>query len=229
MTEKLVSEADWKDALAGVPAFSLPLGPVVVLAPHPDDECLAAGGFIAALAHHGTPLTVVAITDGDAAYDPAGDLKLAERRRREQISALSILGLGEDQIVRFNLPDRWVHEHEGDLTERLSTLLASTGPTTTLIAPWRCDFHSDHEAVGRAAECATKLTGATLVRWFWWSWHHRTVAELSALPLKRFPLEARWLQLKLAGIAEHRSQLGEDAILSESLLAPAQRDFEVFA
>jgi LmbE family N-acetylglucosaminyl deacetylase len=229
MTEKLVSEAEWKDALAGLPAFSPPFGPVILLAPHPDDESLATGGLIAALANRGTALAVVAVTDGDAAYNPDGDLELAELRRREQTSALSILGLGEDQILRFSLPDRWVHEHEAALTERLVDLLETTGPTTTLIAPWRYDFHSDHEAVGRAAEQATIHTGTNLVRWFWWSWHRRTVPELSVLPLKRFTLEPHWLQLKLAAIAEHRSQLGEGAILPKSLLAPAYRDFEVFA
>jgi LmbE family N-acetylglucosaminyl deacetylase len=229
MTEKLVSEAEWKDALAGLPAFSPPLGPVILLAPHPDDESLATGGLIAALAHRGTHLTVVAVTDGEAAYRPAGDPELARIRCREQTSALSTLGVGEDQIIRFNFSDRWVHKHEVALAERLATLLASPGPAPTLIAPWRSDFHSDHEAAGRAAERATMQTGTALVRWFWWSWHRSTIAELSALPLKRFPLEPRWLQLKLAAIAAHRSQLGEDAILPESLLAPAHRSFEVFA
>jgi hypothetical protein len=49
------------------------------------------------------------------------------------------------------------------------------------------------------------------------------------LPLKKFDLEPHWAESKLAAIAEHRSQLGEDAILPASLLAPAHRSFEVFA
>ena len=174
-------------------------------------------------------VTVVAITDGDAAYEASGDSKLGELRHREQIAALTILGVPEDQVVRLRLPDRYVHEHEAELAERLIGLLRTAGATATLIAPWRNDFHSDHEAVGRAAEIAAAETGSTLVRWFWWSWHRRTVEELTVLPLKRFHLKTAWLALKLAALAEYRSQLGEDAILPDSLLVPAQRRFEVFA
>jgi len=229
MVEKLVSEAEWNDALAGLPAFSLPLGPVIVLAPHPDDESLATGGLVAALAHQQTALSVVAITDGEAAYDPAGDQKLARLRRQEQTAALSILGVYDEQILRLRLPDRWVHEHETALSERLIDLLVKAGPTATVIAPWSSDFHSDHEAIGRAAERATEQMGTALVRWFWWSWHRRSIAEMTALPLKRFAFTPQWLELKLAAIHQHKSQLGADAILPYSILAPAHRCFEVFA
>lgn len=229
MIEKLVSESEWMDALAGLPAFSIPIGPVILLAPHPDDETLATGGLLAALANEQIPVTVVAITDGDAAYEASGNPKLGELRRSEQIAALSILGITEGQVVRLGLPDRYVHEHEAELVECLISLLRDAGPDATLIAPWLNDFHADHEAVGRAAEIASAETDSALVRWFWWSWHRRTIAELKALPLKRFSLRPAWLGLKLTALAEHRSQLGEDAILPDSLLAPAQRGFEVFA
>ena len=229
MIEKLVSEADWNDALAGLPAFSMPSGPVVFLAPHPDDESLAAGGLLAFLADRGTPLIVIAITDGDAAYDPNGDSRLAEVRRREQTAALAVLGVPEDQIVRLGLPDRYVHDHEVELVQRLVSFLEAVGPAATLMAPWRFDFHSDHEATGRAAEAAAAQSGVRLVRWFWWSWHRRNLSEVSVLPLKRFDLEAQWAAKKLAALAEHRSQLGEEAILPMSLLDPAHRSFEVFA
>lgn len=229
MTEKLVSEAEWIDALAGLPAFSLPVGPVVFLAPHPDDESLAAGGLLAALADNGTPLTVVAITDGDAAYEPDGDPKLAKVRRREQTAALAILGISKNQILRLSLPDRYVADHEEELIQRLVCLLEITGPETTLVAPWRFDFHSDHEATGRAAKAASAQIGVNLVRWLWWSWHRRSLSEVTGLPLKKFHLEPRWTARKLAALAEHRSQLGEDAILPKTLLDPLHRSYEVFA
>jgi len=228
MIEKLVSEAEWNDALAGLPAFALPTGPVIYLAPHPDDETLAAGGLLAALTETGIPVTVVAITDGDAAYDPAGDSELADLRRLEQTAALALLGVPSHHILRLGFPDRGVHEHEIALAQQLVTLLDTVGPAT-LIAPWSCDFHSDHEATGRAAEFATASTGARLIRWLWWSWHRRTVAELTTIPLTRFTLEPRWLDAKLAALAEHRSQLGPTAILPDDLLGPAKRSFEVFA
>jgi LmbE family N-acetylglucosaminyl deacetylase len=229
MIEKLVSEAEWKDALAGLPAFTLPTGPVIFLAPHPDDETLAAGGLLAAFAEIGIPVTIVAVTDGDAAYDPAGDRKLADLRRLEQTAALALLGVPRQNIVRLDFSDRCVHEQEPQLTRYLVTLLKTAGPTTTLIAPWSSDFHSDHEATGRAAELAAARTGVRLIRWLWWSWHCRTIAELTKIPLTKFDLEPRWLVAKLTALAEHRSQLGPAAILTEDLLWPAKRSFEVFA
>lgn len=229
MLEKLVSEPEWIDALAGTPAWPLPRGPVVLVAPHPDDEVLAAGGLLAALAESGIPVTVVAVTDGDAAYRPDGDAELAAVRQREQAAALARLGVSAKQTVRLGFPDRWVSRHEAALADHLTAILRAAGPDAVLIAPWACDFHSDHEAAGRAAEFAAARTGHTLVRWLWWSWHRRSVAEVCALPLVKFALEPQWLERKLDALAEHRSQLGADAILPDELLQPARRPFEVFA
>lgn len=229
MIEKLVSEVEWHDALAGLPALTLPGGPVIFLAPHPDDESLAAGGLLAALASRGNSITVVAITDGGAAYVAEGDTKLAGIRRNEQIAALARLGIAQNDIVRLSVPDRRVHEHEAFLTGRLRNLILAAGTNVTLIAPWRSDFHSDHEAAGRVAERAAEDFGISLLRWFWWTWHRRDTTDLAVLSLKRFPLETRVLQQKRDAIAEHRSQLGEDAILPDSILIPAYRDFEVYA
>ena len=44
-------------------------GRVVVVAPHPDDEVLGAGGALASLAVRGARLLLVAVTDGEAS-DP---------------------------------------------------------------------------------------------------------------------------------------------------------------
>jgi LmbE family N-acetylglucosaminyl deacetylase len=227
--ETLVSETDWTAALAGLPAFEPPRGPVVFVAPHPDDETLAAGGLLASLAEAKLSVTVVAVTDGDAAYDPGGDSDLGALRCREQTAALALLGIPESHILRLGLPDRFVHQHEPVLIPRLVTILETVGRDATLIAPWSNDFHPDHIAVGHAAEIAAARTGNRFVNWFWWSWHRRTIAELAALPLTRFSLEPLWLERKLAALAEHRSQLGSNAILPDELLAPARRSFEVFA
>ncbi|MFC6645303.1 PIG-L deacetylase family protein [Granulicella cerasi] len=223
--KSLTSEKEWLEALAAIPAFVAPVARVVFVAPHPDDETLAAGGLLAALAQAGVPVTIVAVTDGDAAYSPEGDAELAALRIREQIAALAVLGIPESSIIRLGYPDRCVNEHETALAEHLVNLIR---PDTTLIAPWSKDFHSDHEAAGRAAEVAAERTGVRLVRWFWWSWHQHTPAELESLSLTKFALDEGGLQRKLRALSEHRSQLGDDAILPDDLLAPAHRSFEVF-
>ena len=42
------------------------LGPVLIAAPHPDDETLGCGGLIALCADLSIPVTVLAMTSGDA-------------------------------------------------------------------------------------------------------------------------------------------------------------------
>ena len=41
---------------------------LVVVAPHPDDEILGAGGLLAATARAGRDLLLVAVTDGQASH-----------------------------------------------------------------------------------------------------------------------------------------------------------------
>ncbi|WP_234009984.1 PIG-L family deacetylase, partial [Streptomyces sp. SA3_actF] len=53
---------------AQLPEAVLPQGPVVVVAAHPDDEVLGAGGALALLAAAGNPLTVVTVTDGEGSH-----------------------------------------------------------------------------------------------------------------------------------------------------------------
>src|SRR6185436_13266441 len=44
---------------------------IMVIAPHPDDEVLAAGGVIANAVQCGIPLRVIVATNGDASYATA--------------------------------------------------------------------------------------------------------------------------------------------------------------
>ena len=80
-------------AMAGVTS-------AVVVAAHPDDEVLGAGGLISVLAAAGARLRLVAVTDGEGSHrgraDPA---MLATRRTAETAAALSALGAGTAEVV----------------------------------------------------------------------------------------------------------------------------------
>jgi LmbE family N-acetylglucosaminyl deacetylase len=230
MIVPLISEDEWMQALAGVPVWTPPAVPALIVAPHPDDETLACGGLIATLCAQGVPVTVVAVTDGESAYRK-GDKELGALRAREQIFALARLGVCRERTVRLRMPDSDVASCEAELTERLTEILAQMGPGAHVVAPWSGDFHPDHEASGRAAQRAAELTGATLSQWFFWSWHRGTSELLEDLPLKAFALDAVARRAREEALLEHRSQLQNDPepILSDELLAPARRAFEVFA
>jgi LmbE family N-acetylglucosaminyl deacetylase len=232
----IASEIDWTAELNALPLFDPGGRPgtshVVVVAPHPDDETLGAGGLIALLRQQDVAVKVVAVTDGENAYPGQSTQKSAELavlRRAEQTSALAILGVSVEQIVRLCLPDSDIAAHQQALAERLSGLVDRD---THLIAPWLGDFHPDHEACGRAAKQVAQATGARLTSYFFWTWHRGTPATIKKLPLRRFCLENGAFRLKAEALACHRSQLtraGEEPVLPERLLAPARRRYEVFA
>jgi LmbE family N-acetylglucosaminyl deacetylase len=226
MIVPLVLEDEWLAALEDLPVWAPSPMPLVVLAPHPDDETLGAGGFIAAQSHHGRDVVVVAATDGESAY--GYDPNLGKVRESEQTNALARLGVPAENIVRLRLPDSDVASHE---TRLIDHLLPFVTKDTHLVAPWRGDFHPDHEACGRAAAWVANRTGARLTLYFFWTWHRGTTATLDALSLRSFPLNPHHLRSKSEALGCHRSQLTHESgepILPDNLLAPARRPFEVF-
>lgn len=223
----VVVEEEWQRTLAPLASFECKASRIVLVSPHPDDETLGAGAFLAHQRACGVEVAIVAVTDGENAYrDHPG---LAAIRREEQEAALGKLGVDRTQIHRFGLPDSDVTSHTSKLVELLQPLVTRE---TCLFAPWTGDFHPDHEACGRAAQQVADRTGATLVWYFFWSWHRGTPATLQGLDLRAFRFDDTLLAIKLAALSCHGSQLQRDAeepVLPERLLAPARRNFEVFA
>ena len=120
-----------------------PGGRVLVVAPHPDDETLGAGGTLALHRRHGDTVTVVVITDGRrsraAGLAPAA---MAHRRAAEISAAAEILDL--TQLVCLNLPEgAW---EAPEARERLAPLL---NQVDIVYAPSCVDFHPEHLRVAR--------------------------------------------------------------------------------
>src|SRR4051812_34743469 len=85
-----------------------PGGRVLVVAAHPDDETIGAGGTICLHLDAGDPLTVAVVTDGGASR--AGGLDSAEmaRRRRGEAEAAAAT-LGAAPPLWLGLPEnRWM-------------------------------------------------------------------------------------------------------------------------
>ena len=230
MIASIVNEEVWASRLAVLDVWCPSSAPMVVIAPHPDDEILGVGGLIAAQRSRGVDVTVVAVTDGENAYPDAAheSTRLGMERKREQTEALRCVGVSEDKIVRLQIPDSNVMAHLPELMERLSLWIS---PHTHLLAPWRGDFHPDHKACGLVAESVAQTTGALLTSYFFWTWHQGTPELVENLPLRRFPLGASELWAKTEALSCHRSQLHRERgepILPRSLLGPAERPFEVF-
>ena len=227
MIQPITQEPVWNARLARLPLWSPPSTRILFVSPHPDDEVLAAGGFLAAQRSKGIEITVVSVTDGENAYGHCD--RLGAIRVQEQIAALARLGIQRDKIVRLGLVDSGVEASQALLIERLLPLVDAS---THLVAPWHGDFHPDHQACGRAAEVVAERTGARLSSYFFWTWHRAPVEIIDRLNLSRFLLDDGLLAAKTEALAFHCSQLirvSGDPILPECLLAPARRPFEVFA
>lgn len=201
----------------------------VVVAAHPDDEVLGAGGIIAALAARGTRLRLVALTDGEASH-PHRRESIASRRAAETLAALAALGAWDTEVIRLGLPDSGLAAHEHDVTSRLREL---TWGFDALLAPWDRDAHPDHEVAGRAARAARRDKD---MLWYpVWMWHlarpgDRRVPWHAAVrvPLPR-PVAAR----KRRAIGCFASQLrdrseAQGPVLPAGIVAHFARDVEVF-
>lgn len=202
--------------------FTLPDGVdnIVVVAPHPDDESLSTGVLLAHTAMHAVPTTVIAVTDGESAYDDAADPDLGERRVSEQLAALAQLGHPADRVVRLGLPDGALSHVEGQLAKSIAERLNSS---SLLVAPSAHDWHPDHEACGRAATTAA-AAHAGCRHWssLFWALHHPERLMASRPRLVRVPATADQLHRRRQAVACHHTQLSREAgepVLRAQLLA----------
>jgi hypothetical protein len=151
------TEAEWHrwPGLARLPAIDLralvPAGSrAVVVAPHPDDEVLSVGGLLAQLADNGTPVEVIAVTDGTASHSGSTEWpaeRLAQARPRESLRALRRLGLSIEP-ARLGLPDGGLKEMRACWRRRLVSLLR---PRDVVFTTWRQDGHPTTRSRARPA------------------------------------------------------------------------------
>jgi bacillithiol biosynthesis deacetylase BshB1 len=128
----------------------------LVIAPHPDDAELGAGGAILLLKDQGARVGVLDLTDGEPT--PHGS---PEIRRRETEAASAVLGL--DWRGNLNLRNRFLTA-DLDARARLAGALRELRPRT-LLAPFWEDAHPDHVAASALVDAArfwAKLTKTDL-------------------------------------------------------------------
>ncbi|MCP4896469.1 MAG: hypothetical protein GY906_05790 [bacterium] len=114
--------------------------PLVVLAPHPDDEVFGCAAALAQAARFGSEAHVVILTDGAAQGDGTS-------RQAESQEAARRLGVSEPRFLGFD--DRSLDPGEPELLERLRGLLVELRPKVLLV-PSTAELHPDHRAVALA-------------------------------------------------------------------------------
>jgi len=207
------------------------LASAVIVAAHPDDEVLGAGGLISVLAATGARLRLVAVTDGEGSHRGRADpVVLARRRTAETTAALRALGAGAAEVIRLGLPDSGLDGRDDELAAALVPLTAGFD---VCLAPWDGDLHPDHEAAGRAARRAAR-PGARVLCYPVWMWHWASPAD-PRVPWDRalrVPLPPRAAAGKRAAIGCFTSQAedrggGLGPVLPAAMIAHFTRAMEV--
>jgi LmbE family N-acetylglucosaminyl deacetylase len=186
-------------------------GPLLVLAPHPDDESLGCGLLLSEIWGGSGAATVVCVTDGAASHPGSRDwppARLAALRRDEMTRALGHLGGGPP--VWLGLPDAATHRMHGpgqDMDRALARVADAASPAA-IVAPSPLDPHCDHETTAAAAGRLARGRGVPLLLYPVWSrWHGGSEAPApEGTRARRFRGGDRGQ--KRAAIHAHSSQMG---------------------
>jgi LmbE family N-acetylglucosaminyl deacetylase/SAM-dependent methyltransferase len=206
--------------LATIPPLELGVGDrVIVVAAHPDDETLGAGGLISECSLQGIPVQTVIVTDGAASHTTSTSAEkeaLVATREREARAALQILA-PESAVTFLNFPDGGVRERSEQLYDALATLVENAPGTTVLVAPWRGDGHRDHRVVGEACASLAAARDIRLMEYPIWMWHWST-PDNAVTPWSAFDslaLRPQSVAAKRRAIAEYSSQTSASAADAE--------------
>ena len=235
------SEAEWLPWLAtqafaalDVGRWLTPANSVIMVAPHPDDEVLAAGGLLLRFAQSGHRVRIIAISDGEASHQNSSEWpreRLVRERPRESRCALQCLGLGAE-VVRLGLPDGALAASGRSMAEGVAR---QCRPGDLLMTTWRGDGHPDHAATALACEIAAVQSYARLIEVPVWAWHWAKPND-PRLPWERarvHPLDRETVRRKQLAVQQFHSQLstdtstGQPPILRASTVQRAARPFEI--
>ena len=213
----------------------------VVLAAHPDDETLGAGGLMASLAVLGAQVEVVLCTAGEGSHPDSPTTtpdQLAQARLTEFAGALTALGL-KDCWTFLGLPDRGLQAH----TEAIATAvqesvqrLPGAPDRLAIVAPYRSDGHGDHDALAAVGAEVARQDGHALLEYPIWFWHWAPPHGGDWRQWVRFHLDEPARTAKKLAMAEHATQVqplsplpGDETLLDGKFLEHFSRGYEVFA
>lgn len=156
-------------------------GPILAIAPHPDDETIGAGGALLRAARAGLATHWLIVTDMDPAHGwPAEKIarrekEIAEITRRLGFSGTHRLGLPSARLETLPL---------GDVVGAIAKVVKAVEPACIML-PHRGDAHSDHDVVWKAGAACAKWFRYPSVRWVM---SYETLSETDAGldPVRRF-------------------------------------------
>ncbi|HEU5250183.1 MAG TPA: PIG-L family deacetylase [Thermoanaerobaculia bacterium] len=135
-----------EDELVPYEVTDLTAGRVLVLAAHPDDEVLGAGGLIALCAGLGSAVRIWIATDGTAQQGAEAEDTPAYAERRREESRRAARALGVDAPVFAGLSDRSLASRADELSRLVAAEISAFEPDLVL-CPSPVEIHPDHRAL----------------------------------------------------------------------------------
>jgi LmbE family N-acetylglucosaminyl deacetylase len=165
--------AEARRAFSEAPYAHLPRlcgeGPILILAPHPDDESLGCGGLVALAAAAGLDVTVAVLTDGAGSHPKSRAWppeRLAAERRSELGRAVGELAGAGAGVMTFAAPDGGLERSEAAAVDWLFARVQVR--PAAVFATWAFDPHPDHTACARIAAQVARRWGAALYAYPVW-------------------------------------------------------------
>ncbi|GGD45858.1 hypothetical protein GRI62_09775 [Erythrobacter arachoides] len=187
-----------------------PRGPVLVVAPHPDDETFGCGMAIAAAAANGRRIVLALLTDGEASHaasDTCSRDDLVTLRSGELAQALDILVPdGDVPLLRLGAPDGRSRPDD-ELVQSLHAF-ARKHSVCTVWTTWHADPHCDHETAALVGAEVARALAIPMWEYAVWGRFGERAVPASMVTFHDTAMAGR----KRAAIAAYRSQTDESVV-----------------
>lgn len=217
---------------------------VLVLAPHPDDDCFGVGGTIKKMTNSGANVTVAYFCDGSGGVKEArykkqdtNNKELISIRKEEARESKEILGLAEQVFLGY--PDG--HLTSGTAANKVLRDLIKRLEPDIIFVPSFIDNHPDHRAVNDILiSVLTKYIEPTVLTkkgykfpfeiWAYEVWSpifaNRVVIindeiddKIMSMRAHKSQLEARGYEKAILGLNQYRAQINNQEGFAEGFFA----------
>ena len=179
---------------------------VAVIAPHPDDETLGAGGTIARLAESGTNVSVLIVSGHLPPLYNEGEFEIT---KKEALEAFEVLGVKRSEFLE--VPATMVNQVPvSNLNDSISQFLATIKPNWVLL-PFP-DRHIDHRVIFDASVVACRPVGEmppqVVLAYETLSETHWNVPGVEPAFTPEFFMDiSRQVEKKINALAKYKSQI----------------------
>jgi N-acetylglucosamine malate deacetylase 1 len=209
--------------------------PMIVFAPHQDDETFGCAGLMALKRQLGVSVVVVFLTDG--AFYQVEDEKAAmcQIRQDEALQALDAVGVAANQVHFLDYPDGSLtdlfNSADRELVLQRIMQLIQGYDGAEIYVPYAHDWHPDHEMTYQFVQAAIARLGNSGYQlwqypvWAFWQMSPRRSRQLYQQEGWHWLSIQSVLERKKVAISAYRSQY---SILPHAFMRFYQRPVELF-